>query len=533
MGFLLLRDGWQRMANNRQSCGVFILDINVSGHRYCFATHPLELKEFKDGPVINCISAILNSPEYSLSVDPYSRQFNVSQIQFSIMAKYFPVARLIRSGQIFGGTSAKVYWAVDGNDSELDKAFFLISGVMDAFVYDEPGDTVSFAIIDNQLAGDRTFPPHSITNSTFDPTVVPSESFGKPYPIVIGTVTKMPVIDISADETRFLVMDDPFTRITGTPVALIYDGDEDSTVLVGSQASGVDAENNSYWYVDASGDPPLSKDITVDVTGIPGDLTTAIIYLLSAYSSKVDFFDLTSLHKLYSGLQTITLSMVFNSIVGGGVIEAIRSRLIKEFPLVIIQYGEKLYFQNLVWDRDVVKVLSTDKNIIQTVSNPTEVNRSEMSNSFIVNAGVSGLRGDFLSSVSRNKDNDAMCLTSFRRYGELSGIEINLPDIADAEGATWLINWSVQTYSQKRVRVSYLCSLETIDLKLWDTVQVFDLYHDWVHGPLFKVVGIHYGTSNGLVLDLLSVDDYFDVHGVNQNNPEIQDVRYLLSQVSP
>ena len=78
-----------------------------------------------------------------------------------------------------------------------------------------------------------------------------------------------------------------------------------------------------------------------------------------------------------------------------------------------------------------------------------------------------------------------------------------------------------------------MCSFDVIDVKLWDTVRVIDMYHNWVHGPLFKVVGIHYGTSNGLVFDLLSVDDYFDVYGVNQHNPEIQDVRYLLSQVVP
>jgi hypothetical protein len=203
--------------------------------------------------------------------------------------------------------------------------------------------------------------------------------------------------------------------------------------------------------------------------------------------------------------------------------------------LSIIQLGEKFYFQHLLWGRDISKTLSTDKNIILTLESPTEIGRVEMANSFVVQGGISGLRGDAQSAVSRNKNNDAMCLLSVQRYGELGKREISVPDLVDEDGATWLMNWAVETFTKKRIKISYLCTFDVIDVNLWDTVEVYDADLNWNHGPLFKVVGITYEGTNGIGLDLLSIDDYFDVYGVNINNPStnVYPISFSLSGVTP
>jgi hypothetical protein len=515
MGFPLLRDGWSAVAWDRAAAGAFVLELDLAGERHFYSTKPMGMCEFSGGPWIICTSAVLNQPTYSMSVDPYSRQFSINNVQFVLMAARFPIAQLVRSGLDFSKIPAKVRWIIDGRDLDLDQALLLIDGFVSGLQYSEASDQVSFAVVDNQLTGDRLFPPRSVNTATFSAAAIPAESFGKCYPVVVGAASKMPVIDISTDKTRYLVMDDPVGQFSGGLVSAVYDGD--ATKAENAEAEGTDLRGDGYWYVDITGDAAESMDVTVDVdNGIPGEMVDAIFYLLNCYSNKRDMFDMTSLWRVRNEFNSVTFSIVFNSVVQGGVIQAIRERLLKEFPLLIIQQGAKLCFQGLFWDRQASKVLSTDSNILSVVSEPSEIDRSQLANEFDIRGGISGLRGDSLCAISRNKDNDATCLTSYGRYGELGMRSVDVPDVADADGLWWLMEWMVQTYALKRVRVSYLCTLDAVSVRLWDTVRVYDHYQGWTHGPLFKVVGIQYGESNGIALDLLSVDDSFDVYAVNR-----------------
>jgi len=440
-------------------------------------------------------------------------------VDFSLAASRFPVAELVRAGQSMEELRAKVRWLVLGRDFTLAEAFLLIDGLVTSFQYSEASDTVGFSVVDNQLAGDRRFPPRSVTAETFSTATVPADSFGRCYPVVVGSVTKLPVIDISAAKTRYLVMDDPAVQFSGSPVSAAYDND--GSKAINSQAEGTDLRGDGYWYVDITGAAATSQDVTADVdNGIPGRLIDAIFYLLNSYSSKQDLFDMASLWRLHQEFNAVELAMVFNSVVEGGVVQVIRERLIREFPIAIMQRGTKLYFQSLLWDRDVVKVLSTDINIIQVVGEPAETERAQLANDFVVSGGVSGLRGDALSAVSRNRSNDAMCLSCYGRYGELGRKEVNLPDVAGSDGAVWLMNWLVQTHAVKHVRATYLCTMDAVDLNPWDTVQVYDQYRGWTHGPLFKVTGIQLGETNGIQVSLISLDDAFDVYHVNRKSYE-------------
>jgi hypothetical protein len=509
MGFLLKRDGWRDAEVGAFSRGSIVLDIQAAGFRGVYANVAMKLEEFAGGPTLECSPALLGELSFEQRLDPYDRECAASQMAFSIMAKYFPAGEIIASGQSLTAITAKVYWAMSG--LALDQAFLLVVGVLRNFSFDEGAQTVNFTVVDNQLSGDRRFPPHVVSKESF-PTA-PDESFGRAYPVILGAVQKVPAIDISADSTSFLVMDDVFNQFTGSLATDAYD--EDSDLTIDSQGQGTDSEGNKYWYVTASSSAD-SNDVTMDITGASGNFIDSVIFLLNGFSSKSDFFDLSSLRHIGRELGVLTLSAVFNEIVDGGVSQIIRERLLKELPLGIVQRGKKFFFQNLFWDRDVRKHLSFHKNLIARLSPPTEIGRDKMSNSFVVQCGVSGLRGDSVTAFTRDKTNDALCRLSFMRYGDLGKKSINIPDVADDEGAVWLLNWLIETYAKMRVRVSYLCTFDTLDLNLWDTVQVYDEYYGWEHGPLFKVVGYTLGVANGVSLDLLSVDDCFNVYRVNK-----------------
>jgi len=512
MGFLLKRDGWKDAEASCLTSAAIVLDLRAAGFRGIYSSLQMTLEEIEGGHQVDCMPAFLSDPMFTQSLDPYSRECRPASMAFSLMAEYFPVEDVINSGQSLIALTAKVYFILVGTFA-LDQAFLLVDGKVDNFAYDHNMNTVNFAVVDDQLSGDRRFPPHVITVESF-PTA-PAESFGKCYPVVIGTVKKVPAVDISSNRGVFLAMDDVMNQFSGTYVDDTYD--EDTALIIASQAQDSDSEGNYFWKVTLQGGSESdSADVSLDITGPSGTLIDAIIFLLLGYSDKSDFFDLTSLRHLNREFNIVTLSVAFNDIVDGGVLQVIRERFIKELPIAIVQRGKKFYFQSMLWDRDVRKVLSFEKNIIQMVSPPTETSRDRLSNSFVVECGMSGLRGDALTANSRNKDNDAFCQQSFKRYGELGRRTISIPDVADEEGAMWLMNWIVDTYSKTRIRISYFCTFDTVDVNLWDTVQVLDSYLHWDHGPLFKVVGITLGASNGITLELLSVDDYFEVYHVNR-----------------
>lgn len=519
MGYLLIRNGWNEVVNDRTARGVFILDIVIGGQRCIFSTADISLREYPDGPIINCISAIVNDVEFGLTVDPYNPMLNPIQIDFTIMRKYFPIEPARNAGLSFVQLDAKLYWAVISSfELDLLQAFLLVDGTISSFQYDEESDLIKMTLVDKQRAGDRCFPPAVTSSIGFsDLATDAEESLGKCFPVVVGSVKKLPVIDISSDFSKYIAMDHSNYSTSGTPVTAVYngvEGDQAITHAISAQGMGVDSLGHRYWYVQIVGDEADSYDVTVDIDGIDENIIQAIIYLLTTYSDKRDMFDLSSLRHLDNVFSAVTIATAFNEIVEGGVVQAIRERFIRQLPIAILQRAEKFYFQSLLWDRDVQKFLSTEKNILQTVSPPTEVGRDALCNDFVLTCGVSGFRGDTVEAIQKNADNDGMCQLSKHRYGSIGQRKIDLPDIADAMGGAWVLNWYVETFSKMRVSISYLCSFDVIDLNLWDTVRVYDTNLGWEHGPFFKIVGIKYGISNGIILNLISVDDYFDVWGV-------------------
>lgn len=513
--FLLKKSGWQDIGNDPRAQGCILVVINASGHRYCFGTIDTNVPEIVGGDELHFIAAILNEPTHKETVDPFTRVSTIQEFDFDVMGEHFSIPELRKNGVILQDIDVDVYWHVVGRGMALEQAFHVLKGKLVNPSYDEEQDISSFSVVDARLSGELPFPPVVLKRGLISLSGDQVESLGKPYPIVIGSVNKLPILDIgSPGLTQFLALHDPLSELSGSPATALYDGDDGSTPGIGSQSFGTDAAGNRYLQVDTSGGTPTQgRDVTVDVTGhTPATVNEAIKYMLSFFGDEADIFDLSSLNRIKSKMSAITLGMAFNHRENSGVLGIIRDRLSKVLPFAMIQRGTKYAFEPISWDRDVTKILSFGKNLTRKIHGPIETSRSEIYNSFTVKYGLSGFRGDYRGCIVRDWSDSYSCLKSSKRYGKRAMPDVDAGDLADEESANWLIEWLIETFSKMRVKVGYEATLDAVNVRLFDNVRVIDEYENW--DALFKVVGIERVTGPTIGLDLISMDDYTEVYGI-------------------
>jgi len=507
---------WTRLPVDEAATACILVDIRTSNKRYCFGTKDVVVRETGTGDALHFVGAITNDPIHKESVDPFSRDFSVQSMSFEMGADYFPLRDIRKAGIVLQDVDVDVYWHITGRDYTLEQSHLLLSGKITKPFFDSDKWKSTFSVEDVRLFGERPFPPIAATQDLL--TNLADEDSGKPYPVVVGAVKKLPVLDISGGSSdEFLVMQDRNGEFgAGGKVSAVYDGDEGALAISGQDNTQTDADGNTYYRVLTVGDAATTRDVTVDVTGhssaSPAD---AIRYLLSFFGDDDNIFDLYYIKKIDLAMDGVTLGLAFNDRSGGGVLDMVRNRVSSLLPLAMIQRGPKYAFIPLVWTRDVVKHLRTDINIIGKTASVTETERSSIFNNFVVKYSMSGFRGESTGCVTADKDSDDSCRVSWRRYGMSQSMDINAGDLADEQSARWLLNWCIETYSKMRVFVSYRCTLDAVDVGLWDTVMVTDDDEDWTD-TMFKVIGEHRGTGPYVDFDLVSVDDYTDVYDVNK-----------------
>jgi hypothetical protein len=518
MADYLSGSGWGTVENNRgidiSPCMLVVL--NIGGVRYCFGTEDIHVKEF-DGKWLHFIGAILNTPSFSESIDIFgSRDIQDRSIKIDVMGSYLSFRDIRKTGVLIQRCAADVYWYVGGIEQKLSQAQHILSGKIFDPVFDSDTNVSSFTVRDYQYQYTRQFPP--VVADTEKISTLVSDHVGKVYPVILGTpVKKVPMLEIN-DGTlnEFLCCLDKNNSLSGNPVTAAYDGDVE--VVISSQGQQTDDDGNHYWRV-VLDDVASSLDVTADFSNSDVDASPGgVIEHLFQYFSNIEsnMFDRTSLRKLNVAFPGIKIGAIINQIIDGGALGFIKSRLMKQIPFALKQEGGKYSFVPLLWGRDVVKKLSSKKNIFAKVEPVVETGVDKISNSFVFKYGVSGLRGDSSAVIERTPDNDIMCKVSKRRYGDRGYSEVTLADIISSAGANIIANWYIETLSKVRIFVSYDCTLDAASIRLWDTVSVYDDDEGWTHEPLFKVVGIHKSSRSLIRLDLVSVDDYIDVYGINK-----------------
>lgn len=521
MSDFYLRGGpgrWSDIFADQQAVGCILVDINAAGRRYCVGTVDVEVPETGTENPLHFVGAILNDPLHKESFDPFSHESSVQTLKFNIMGEHFPIHDLRKSGALLQDINVNVYWHIVGRDYSLEQSYHLIEGKLVEPVFDEVNWISRFSVEDDRLSGKMSFPPVVATTDRIAGLL--SEHSGKPYPIIIGTVTKLPLLDISGGGFNlFLVMHDKAnewpTSLPPTQVGTIYDVDDFNPPTELAESQGTDADGNNYLRVTTTA-ATNTRDITANITGhLPATPGEAVRFLLTMFGDDSNIFDFSSISRLDSVMGCITVGLVFNKRINGGVLSAIKNRLSSLLPFSMIQRGSKYTFEPFTWDRNVVKQLRTGINILKKNTRPVETRRSKIRNSFVVSFGKNGYREGHNFCITADESTNDSCRLSVERYGKMPSMDVDAGDLADSTGAGWLLNWLIETYSKVRTFVSYRCSLDVVNVSLIDTVMVVDEYEGWTE-TLFKVIGIRRGTGPWIDLDLVSVDDYTDICGVNR-----------------
>jgi len=440
-------------------------------------------------------------------------------MEFSVLGDHLPLRELRKAGVLLQDIDVDVYWHVARHDYGLDQSFQLLSGKMIEPRYDEEKNISTFRVDDARLRGGRPFPPVIATTDLISNLL--DEHSGKAYPVVIGSVKKLPLLDISGGSfDDFLVLLDRLNEWSSPPASLvsaIYDGDVAMTEPGpgAGEAQATDSDGNMYVHVTTTAGS-TSRDVSADVSGhTPATPGETMRYLLSFFGDDSDIFDVQTLENIDNKLGAVLLGMAFNTRYRrGGVLDVLRDRICQLLPIAMVQRGSKYAFEPVMWEGPIKKHLRTGVNIIKKTSYPVETPRSQLHNSFVVRYGVSGYRGDHTGCVTSDRNSSYECELSARRYGETPPFEINAGDITNVAGARWLLNWLEQTFARMRVHVGYMCKLDVIDVHMLDHLLVTDDDEEWEETE-FKVVDVRRGTGPWIGLDLVSVKDYCRVYDVN------------------
>ena len=500
---------WSNIDDN--STGVLMVVIDGGGRKFHLAPIDVEPYLVSDSKE-KFIGAILNSPQHVESYNPWSFESSVQAVRFEAMSEHLPLRDLRKSGVVLQNMDASIYWGIANRGFSTLQSLHLYSGKVSMPAYDSQRGISSFELEDVRLQGEKPFPP-VIASRDLISTLVEEDS-GKPYPVVVGNVKKLPLLEIDdTNHDNFLVMHDPAGEWSSpSQVSAIYSGDEVLTKL--NENQGTDSDGNSYVQANVNSITSTRRgDVTADVEGhTPSTPGEAIRYLMSMYSDLK--FDSASLNRVDTALELVTLGLAFNSR-ARGVMDVIRGRLCKLLPIILVQRGDLYEFSVFDWSSGPIRELVFGNQIMDYAKQPAETRRGEISTEVVVRYGRSGFRGEYTGVVSADKDSSNDCRLAFRRYGYGRPVEIDGGDLSDETSARWLLNYLVKTYCRMRVTVSYQVKLQyAVDLRLGDTVMITDDTEGWSR-ILFKVTGIRRGTDPTIVLDLLSVDDYIDVYGAN------------------
>lgn len=507
--FTLQGSGWAALESADDVRGEVLVQVTAGGKLYNLATTDLDMVGYartdRDADLVHFVGAVLNDPQVSDKIDYKTGGMTARTMTFEVSHEHLPFKELRNRGVLLQASDVRVLWTVVGAGLTLDQADVVLEGKMSNPVHDEEAGTVSFTVRDARFDGDKLFPPVAATSSRI--ANLDDESIGKPYPIIVGTVKKSPCLYISNDWVSWLAMHLPFD---GGSVDAIYDGDTELAIDV--QGSDADNGGDTYYYVDIDG-VASTKDVTVDATGYPNDSFEGLVgFLMRQYSNFSDKVDYPSLSEASTRMLPVNFGVVVNEFVDGGALNFVQSRIVPQVPVAMFVRGGRIAFRSMRWDRDVSRYLKTGRDIISQAEPFVETPVEEVCNEFVVRYGRSAFRNDATGVVEAKPATNFDCQVSLERYGLRAFQAFDVLDVTNEDGALYVLNWLVETFSKVRVKTSYLSRIgSVVSLGLWDTVRVEDEWNGLDHAPLFKVIGARRMAGPHIKLDLISVDDYLDV----------------------
>jgi len=484
--------------------------VDSAGRKICVGTADADVRLSHGGSKrYRFTGAVLNSPRLAERYDPYARQSTSMRVTFEVSESELSLREIRRSGVPLQMLGVDVYWKIGGSDFE--QTFQMLRGNLISPRYDSNRGVSTFTVEEKWLAEDEPFPPVIASQSNI--TSLLSEHSGKPYPVIVGDVKRLPLLcEDSTNLDDFIVMLDRDGEWSSpNQVSAIYDSD-DSALAEASESQQTDADGNKYIRVTTTAGASSGNDVSADVVGHKPATVGEVLRYLSRFFGDGSVVSWQSTRDVDRSI-TATLGIVFNSRMRSS-LEAIKRRICSILPIAMLQRWDQYVFIPFLWGTSPVAHLYVGRDILGYSSNPTEIDRGMIATEVVLKYGRECFRGQHVGVLTANSDNYLLCKTAKNRYGKGASLEVDAGDLSDESSARWLLDWLVETHTKMRVHVGYRCALgAAVQLDIGDTVLVDDEWEGW-ENVLFKVVGVSRSAGATLDIELLSVRDYSELYGL-------------------
>lgn len=508
---------WNDIRLKPHAAGVFLVVIDA-GSRFLFSTASVVLSS-QTGPMsfVGCI----NDMSFNEALDPLSATDVSANSSFSATIPDDLVdICVLRRAITMQTAKVEVRWAVLGVNMAWEDALLLAQGTLRQPVYDEESRSFSFAVNDELLDSQGSFPPLTMTADTVKFPDLQEGDVGKVYPILFGTCLKVPMVYIGTNggNSEFLVCGDPFSLMVGGEVTDIWDGDTKlapGTIVAQTMESDIDGAR--YLKLTVLGLGWNESGLTADVTGYDLNLGEVIRYLVACYPQRRDAIEFNGFDECDRRFSLTKIGVIINGRSDVNAFRFVSDRFGAQFPFVLVRMGGRYIFRPLRWWEPPRLVLHTRLNIVRCSEQPIELSNDEIYSQFIIKWGQDGIVGAAGGGdCVVERETDAACMLAEERYGKRLMGQRQAQDCGNEHTLGIIRRWLSDTHTTARVRVSYECTLDVLTLDLLDNVRVYDINQGWAHGPLFKVIGITLGTAATVLLDLISVDRLDIVHDVDR-----------------
>lgn len=463
--------------------------------------------------------------------DLYGQGSSSSSVSASLTLEAFAAGDLLRKGIRLQRIRVRMFWYRVGSGS-MAEAVQVWFGTLGQPVIDEEAGVFSFSIETGTREQDAPLPPTSIGDEGRFPNA-PPEARTKAIPVLYGGLSNLPVFRIDADpgpsppavptNIRFMICG----HQTPDFLCRLGDGDQiQSGLLAPSRAR--DGRGDLFTYVTvqntianwsesaamlvsvarghkAPGEDaapyPQSLDVLVHRLG------DVLIHLATVYGRE-RFLDLDR-ERIFASrdlLNRFTVGAIFNQSAGGSVLQVLKSRFEKQFPVSFDFVGGRFGWDYTGIPTGYSKPVGTivwRQNAHQ--GGPLRpVSADLLRSRFAITYAVDPYAGGSVEALQRDETNDARCQAAWQRWGNPVRLSIDLPDVPSESTAKLVMEDLILRFTKRRIRTSYTVTEPTwINLPLFSRLAVTDPRRGWLDEPVL-VEGIQPIEPGLLVLNVIT-----------------------------
>lgn len=441
----------------------------------------------------------------------------------------FPALRLLKLGVRFQRMRVRMWWWSPGQ-TLAEAVQVWIGQLTDPDINDDAG-TFAFRVDSGTREQDAALPRGYIGDDGRFPDA-PDPAKPQAVPVLYGRVRNLPAYRLDDDpgpsppapatNIRFMICGHPTptflcrltdnegmtSALTAPSIGTDGRGDQFTYITVQNTLAGW-TEGGSYFINAASGwkapgEPgaafPFSNDVLVHRLG------DVLVHLVTTYAAERFFeLDRERIFAARSLLNRFRVGMMFNSPSAGSVLQALKSRFERQFPVTFnfaaglfgwdyagIPPGDEPH-GHIVWKQNA-----------HTRTSIRPVPLSALRSRFEIAYNLDGYAGGNTTAIRRDETNSGPCRAAFERWGISTVQRLEVPDTVYDDTARLLAEEQISRLTVRRLRTSYIVDEpKWLRWPLFARVHVTDPDRGWVDEP-FLVEGITPQRPGNVVMSLIS-----------------------------